>query len=82
MLVLGGLDINVDVNETREIYEKYISSDHLKVNWIDYTNHYIVRKKLVNKDFALFLGLIFKPKEVIAPEYIYSINNFLNNLNN
>ena len=77
LLLLGEMDININPHETRKIYEKNISKELLNVVWIDNTNHLLLKEPLVDNDLLFFLHLIFKPKEILAPEYLESLNNFL-----
>lgn len=79
LLLLGGRDKNVDSLETKRVFQETIPNDLLEVVWVDYTNHYLVKKSLVSNDIRLVLSLIFTPKYILAEEYVDSLNSFLKN---
>jgi len=76
-LFLGGKDINVDSNNTKEVFEKEVSSKLLKVTFIPTTDHFMLKDSLVDSKVKTFFTAIFAPRELADKEYYSEIEQFL-----
>lgn len=76
-LFLGGKDINVDSSNTREVFEKEVRKDLLSVTYIPTTDHFMLRKSLVNSKFLTNITAIFAPRQLADREYYNGIEAFL-----
>lgn len=76
-LFLGGKDINVDSNNTKEIFEKEVSPKLLDVTFIKDTDHFMLKAPLVDSKVKTFFTAIFAPRELADKEYYNEIEQFL-----
>lgn len=76
-LFLGGKDINVDSENTKEVYEKEVSAKLLNVTVIPTTDHFMLKASLVNSKVKAFFVGLFAPRELADKEYYKEIEEFL-----
>ncbi|MDR5588047.1 alpha/beta hydrolase family protein [Clostridium aquiflavi] len=76
-LFLGGKDINVDSENTKEVYEKEVPSEILKVTLIPTTDHFMLKASLVDSKIKTFFVGLFAPRELADKEYYKEIKEFL-----
>ncbi|AKA71586.1 hydrolase family protein [Clostridium scatologenes] len=76
-LFLGGKDINVDSENTKEVYEKEVSSKLLNVTVIPTTDHFMLKASLVNSKVKTFFVGLFAPRQLADKKYYKEIQEFL-----
>lgn len=76
-LFLGGKDINVNSNNTKEVFEKEVSSKLLNVTFIPTTDHFMLKYSLVGSKVKTFFTAVFAPRELADEEYYGEIEQFL-----
>lgn len=76
-LFLGGKDINVDSENTKEVYEKEVSSKLLNATVIPTTDHFMLKAYLVDSKIRTFFVGLFAPRELADKQYYKEIEKFL-----
>ncbi|AGF55765.1 hypothetical protein B0P06_000118 [Clostridium saccharoperbutylacetonicum] len=76
-LFLGGKDINVDSENTKEIYENEVPSELLNVTLIPTTDHFMIKASLIDSKAKTFFVGLFAPRELADKEYYKEIIEFL-----
>lgn len=76
-LFLGGKDINVDSNNTKEVYEQEIPQNILSVTLISGTDHFMLRDSIVDSKMRTTLTALFAPRQLAHPQYYAGIKEFL-----
>lgn len=76
-LFLGGKDINVDSENTKEVYEKEVPSKLLNVTVIPTTDHFMLKASLVDSKIRTFFVGLFAPRELADKKYYKEIEEFL-----
>lgn len=76
-LFLGGRDINVDSNNTKEVYEKVIPKNRLSVTMIPGTDHFMLREAYVDSEVLKIATAFFTPRQLAHPAYYAGIKEFL-----
>jgi dienelactone hydrolase len=77
LLLLGEEDLNVDWQETEQVYRREISSKLLTVRTFPNTEHSMLLTKTADSPFrAVFISL-FAPRRITNPDYTSEIIRFL-----
>ena len=77
LLVLGGDDRDVDVDETEAVYRRAVRPDLLTIERFSDATHLITRKGIEYRDdFRVSAREIFAPSSVYAPDYLDSVRIF------
>lgn len=77
LLVLGGQDREVDVDETESGYRRYVRPDLLTVKRFADATHAITRNDIEYRDdFRVAARRVFAPSTVYAPDYLESLRIF------
>lgn len=77
LLVLGGKDRNVDVDETEAVYRQKVRPDLLLVKRFDDATHSITRKDIEYRDdFRVWARALFAPSSIYAPGYLDALQIF------
>lgn len=76
-LFLGGRDINVDSNNTKEVYEKEVPKELLSVTVIPSADHSMLNAALVDSKSLTFLTALFAPRQLADKRYYEEIRKFL-----
>ncbi len=76
-LFLGGKDINVDSENTKEVYKKEVLSKLLNVTVIPTTDHFMLKASLVDSKIKTFFVGLFAPRELADKQYYKEIGEFL-----
>lgn len=79
-LFLGGKDINIDSENTKEVYQKEVSSKLLDVTVIPTTDHFMLKASLVDSKIKTFFVGLFAPRELADKQYYKEIEEFLKEL--
>lgn len=79
-LFLGGKDLHVDSNHTKQVYEQEVSKEFLSVTWIPSTDHYMLRPHLVDSELFTTLTALFAPKQLADKQYYAGIKAFLQSM--
>lgn len=79
-LFLGGRDINVDSNNTKEVYEEKVLLELLNVTVIPTADHSMLKSDLVDSDILTFFTAVFAPRQLVDKQYYNEIETFLNTL--
>ena len=66
LLLLAGHDINVDVADTREVYERVLPPGELGVKFYPDATHGMVQKQIEDSSWRLPLTGIFDPRRLFA----------------
>ncbi|MEK5236928.1 alpha/beta hydrolase [Paenibacillus sp. FSL L8-0470] len=77
LLVLGGKDINVDVEETEQVYRKEISAGLLTVVKIPEADHSMMNEPLADSQLLTVMTALFAPGKLTNTEYLNSISGFV-----
>jgi len=80
LLILGGKDINVDTEETKEVYETHVKEDLLQTVWISETDHFMLDKKYIGSELLLMTTYVIAPKRIFSKEYTEAVTQFLEKL--
>lgn len=80
-LFLGGQDINVDSNNTKEVYEAVIPKELLSVTVIPTADHSMLRASLVDSKWLTVFTAIVAPRQLVDERYYNEIREFLRSLN-
>lgn len=79
LLVVGGDDLNVDVDETRRVYEDLLG-DALTVRFFDGARHTLARPAVEDSTlWGLAVGVL-APRQVFVPGYLDAQRDFLETL--
>lgn len=81
-LFLGGRDINVDSNNTKNIFEKEIPKALLSVTLIPSADHSMLRASLVDSEPLTILTALFAPRQLTDKRYNEGIREFLESVDN
>ncbi|ANF98741.1 alpha/beta hydrolase [Paenibacillus bovis] len=76
-LVLGTEDINVDIQETEQIYRRSIPASLLSVTVLPGVDHSMVPSRLVHSSWQMMLTAIFFPRQINSPAYLDDLEHFL-----
>ncbi len=80
LLLLGEEDLNVDWQETEQVYRREISSELLKVRTFPNTEHSMLLTRTADSPFrAVFISL-FAPRSITHPDYTSEIIRFLQSI--
>jgi dienelactone hydrolase len=79
-LFLGGRDIHVDSNNTKEVYEKMVPGELLNVTLIPTTDHYMLKAPLVDSKSLTVLTALFAPRQLADKTYHEEIIQFLHSI--
>ena len=79
LLVLGGQDIKVDSQETLRVYEEQVPEEMLHVEWIENTNHSMLKEEYINKSFTRTITFILSPTRIISKDYLLALTRFIEN---
>lgn len=77
LLLLAGHDINVDVANTREVYERVLPPGELEVKFYPDATHSMVQKQIEDSSWRLPLTAIFDPRGLFAPGVLADQEEFL-----
>lgn len=80
-LFLGGMDINVDSQNTKAVYEKEVKTSLLSVTLIPTADHSMLRAPLVHSESLTVLTALFAPRKLADKEYYEGIRQFLKTIN-
>ncbi|NEW09311.1 prolyl oligopeptidase family serine peptidase [Paenibacillus sp. SYP-B3998] len=76
-LVLGGQDINVDINNTDLIYRQHIQSNQLSVSILPDADHSMLKKEMVASKLRTNLTAIFFPRSLFDDKYLNDLTQFV-----
>lgn len=80
LLMLGGHDLNVDVEETDGVYRRSVKPDLLKVSYLPEADHSMM-SPVVAKTSLRAVGIsLFAPRSITVPDYMDEISIFLQGL--
>ncbi|WP_257031902.1 S9 family peptidase [Paenibacillus sp. E222] len=79
-LVLGGRDINVDVQETERVYRQMIPQSLLSVTKLPDADHSMLPSSLVHSTFKTYATALFSPRKLMDAHYLDDIVQFLNSI--
>lgn len=79
-LVLGGQDINVDVQETERVYRQMIPQSLLSVTKLPDADHSMLPSSLVHSTFKTYATALFSPRKLMDAQYLDDIVQFLNSI--
>jgi len=77
MLILGGHDLNVDVENTRAVYEQQIPPSRLSVLYLANVDHSMIKQQLVNSKLRLYMTGLFAPRSVLDASYYTRLAQFV-----
>lgn len=77
LLILAGHDINVDVADTRAVYERVIPNDQLEARFYPDATHGLVQKDIEDSTLRTTATAIFNPRGLFAPHYLTDMQVFL-----
>jgi len=80
-LVLGGQDINVDVNNTELIYRQNVQSNLLSVSFLPNADHSMLKKDIATSKLLTNLTAIFFPRYLFDDKYLNDLTQFISNTN-
>ncbi|MDH6428336.1 alpha/beta hydrolase [Paenibacillus odorifer] len=76
-LVLGGQDINVDVEETERVYREKIPENLLSVFYIPDADHSMLSKKNALSPLRTYLTAVFFPRHIVVEPYLDDLVHFV-----
>lgn len=76
-LVLGGQDINVDVDNTDLIYRQNIQSNLLSVSLLPNADHSMLKKEMTASKLRTNLTAIFFPRNLFDDKYLNDLTQFV-----
>lgn len=76
-LVLGGQDINVDIEETERIYREKIPASLLSVSYFPKADHSMLSKKNAASPLRTYLTAVFFPRQLVEDQYLNDLNRFV-----
>lgn len=79
LLVIGGADKNVDVEDTKRVYQQQIDEKLLSITYLPNADHSMVKKDIAASEFKLTLTGILAPKQLFDEGYSQGVIDFLNN---
>lgn len=74
-LLLGDHDINVDVQETEEIYRECMDKEHLTVKHINKATHRMLKPRHQKDTLMTVLEALFNPRWLFSPDYLDSLKD-------
>lgn len=79
-LVLGGQDINVDVEETERVYREKISSSLLSVSYFPDADHSMLSKENAASELRAYLTALFFPRKLVDDKYLIDLAQFVSQI--
>ncbi len=80
LLMLGGKDINVDVSNTRDTYQKLLTeSGQLTVKYYPQSTHNMVEKSVEDSFIKSWVLGLFFPRRIFTTNYLTDQTNFITN---
>ncbi|RUT48267.1 alpha/beta hydrolase [Paenibacillus anaericanus] len=79
-LVLGGQDINVDVNNTELMYRQNVQSDLLSVFILPDADHSMLKKDIATSTWRTYLTAIFFPRKLSDDKYLSDLTQFVSQM--
>ncbi|WP_340003597.1 CocE/NonD family hydrolase [Paenibacillus sp. FSL K6-0276] len=76
-LVLGGQDINVDIEETERIYREKIPASLLSVSYFPDADHSMLSKKNAASPLRTFLTAVLFPRQLVDNQYLNDLTQFI-----
>lgn len=76
-LVLGGQDINVDIEETERIYREKIPASLLSVSYFPNADHSMLSKKNAASPLRAYLTAVFFPRQLLDDQYLNNLTQFI-----
>lgn len=76
-LVLGGQDINVDIEETERIYREKIPASLLSVSYFPNADHSMLSKKNAASPLRAYLTAVFFPRLLLDDQYLNDLSRFV-----
>ncbi|MFD5019899.1 alpha/beta hydrolase family protein [Paenibacillus sp. NPDC058367] len=76
-LVLGGQDINVDIEETERIYREKIPANLLSVSYFPNADHSMLSKKNAASLLRTYLTAVFFPRQLVEDQYLDDLSRFV-----
>lgn len=76
-LVLGGQDINVDIEETERIYREKIPANLLSVSYFPNADHSMLSKKNAASPLRTYLTAVFFPRQLVDDQYLNDLTRFV-----
>lgn len=80
LLILGGQDQNVDVNNTREVYKQIINPTLLSIRYYPNTGHSMIKESIASSTTLTNLTAIFFPRQLMIDGYLEDITTFLHSV--
>jgi len=77
VLILGGHDLNVDVENTRAVYEQQIPASKLRVLYLPNVDHSMIKHELVNSKLRLYMTGLFAPRSMLDTSYYTQVAQFV-----
>ncbi|MUM24530.1 alpha/beta fold hydrolase [Mycobacterium sp. CBMA271] len=78
LLALGDEDLNVDVDETEQVYRQILPSQQLTVQRYPNASHNIVKADLDNnQNWRSMLVAVFSPRSLYAPGYLDNLRQYV-----
>ena len=77
--MLGGQDINVDVDNTDLIYRQSIQSNLLSVSFLPNADHSMLEKEMTASKLRTNLTAIFFPRNLFDDKYLNDLTQFVKN---
>ncbi|WP_018756577.1 alpha/beta hydrolase family protein [Paenibacillus terrigena] len=81
LLILGGQDQNVDVNNTREVYMQVIDPKWLSIRYYPNTGHSMIKESIASSTVLTNLTAVFFPRQLMVDGYLEDITTFLQSVN-
>lgn len=77
LLILAGHNLNVDVADTRAVYERVLPNGQLEVRFYPDATHGVVQKDIEDSTLWTNATAIFNPRGLFAPQYLTDMQAFL-----
>ncbi|MFC4305941.1 alpha/beta hydrolase family protein [Cohnella boryungensis] len=77
LLVLGGQDINVDVEETESVYREKLPPGLLSLSYFPDADHSMLRKRYASSEFSAYWAAIFSPRKLVVDGYAEELAQFV-----
>ena len=81
LLILGGQDTNVNSRETLQAYQDHVPKEFLNVEWIQCTDHSMLKQKYIDHPTLRTIAFVLTPKRVVSEDYLSAVTIFLEGIN-